>query len=152
MRARQNITMAHHLQHPSGMPYHIYQNVIGNSKPLAEAAHRAQITTFPPHSAAAVLLPTRPQLNIGHQVNVRGLTGQPGTLQIKQEPLPAPTPSAFITMHPNANVIWPNRYMMLPSLPVNKAEPEGTYLHESLPPHNRLTIACFIFHYTLTSS
>ena len=38
--------MAHHLQHPSGMPYHIYQNVIGNAKPLAEAAHRAQIATF----------------------------------------------------------------------------------------------------------
>jgi hypothetical protein len=64
--------MAHHLQHPSGMPYHIYQNVIGGSKPLTEVAHRTQITAFPPHSATAVLLPTRPHLNIGHQINVRG--------------------------------------------------------------------------------
>lgn len=103
--------MAHHLQHPSGMPYHIYQNVIGGSKPLsAETVQRTQLTAFPPHSAAAVLLPSRPTINLGgHQVNVRGLTTQAGTLQIKQEPLSAGGPSAFITMHPNANVIWPNR-------------------------------------------
>jgi len=65
--------MAHHLQHPSGMPYHIYQNVIGSNKPLtAESVQRTtQIATFPPHStAAAVLLPTRPTINIGHQVSM----------------------------------------------------------------------------------
>ena len=114
--------MAHHLQHPSGMPYHIYQNAI---KPLtAENVQRttqiSQIATFQPHSAT-VLLPSRPTINIGHPVNVRGLTAsQAGTtLQIKQEPLQASAPSAFITMHPNANVIWPNRYLLIIKTPID---------------------------------
>ena len=43
--------------HPSGMPYHIYHNVMG-SKPLTDAVGRVQVATSIP--ANTVFLPARP--------------------------------------------------------------------------------------------
>jgi len=58
--------MAHNLHHPSGMPYHIYHNVMGG-KAMSEATQRGPHIPSLPNSSATVLLPTKP-LALSNQV------------------------------------------------------------------------------------